>query len=163
MGGTLRRSDAMGKTKKGHSAGEYKSSLKHSVSNKFQAGWLQEDDRHLWLEDYGMDVDVSSRNPQAGCQAPSEGAAAGATAARAAAAGAAASCQQEARTKHSREPGMEQCGTSVMQAGSVDFELQAVSPPTANQRCSVRHAAASLDIKQRVEQQVTDKLALAAL
>eukprot|EP00983_Pelagomonas_calceolata_P081797 1155703-Pelagomonas_calceolata.AAC.1 len=46
-----------------------------------------------------------------------------------------------------------------MQAGSVDFELQAVPPPTANQRRSVRHTASSLDIKQRVEQH---KLVLAA-
>eukprot|EP00983_Pelagomonas_calceolata_P086481 1156769-Pelagomonas_calceolata.AAC.5 len=55
----------MGKTKRGHSAGEYKYSLKHGVSNKFQTSWLQEDDRHLWLEDYGMDVDGVYK---AGCE-----------------------------------------------------------------------------------------------
>eukprot|EP00983_Pelagomonas_calceolata_P086781 1156832-Pelagomonas_calceolata.AAC.5 len=53
------------KTKKGHSAGEYKSSLKHGVSNKFRTSWLQENDRHLWLEDYGMDVDSVYK---AGCK-----------------------------------------------------------------------------------------------
>eukprot|EP00983_Pelagomonas_calceolata_P039781 1137333-Pelagomonas_calceolata.AAC.21 len=47
----------MGRTKKDHSAGECKSPLKHGVSNKFQASWLQENQRHLWLEDYGMDID----------------------------------------------------------------------------------------------------------
>eukprot|EP00983_Pelagomonas_calceolata_P055778 1144287-Pelagomonas_calceolata.AAC.1 len=36
---------------------ECKSSLKHGVSNKFQACWLQKYDRHLWLEDHGMDLD----------------------------------------------------------------------------------------------------------
>eukprot|EP00983_Pelagomonas_calceolata_P046462 1140189-Pelagomonas_calceolata.AAC.3 len=29
----------------------------HGVSNKFQASWLQENERHLWLEDHGKDVD----------------------------------------------------------------------------------------------------------
>eukprot|EP00983_Pelagomonas_calceolata_P132386 1161864-Pelagomonas_calceolata.AAC.7 len=47
----------MSRTKKGHSAGEYRSSLQHGVRNKFQASWLQEEERHWWLEDYGMDVD----------------------------------------------------------------------------------------------------------
>ena len=47
----------MSKVKKGHSAGEYKTGLKHGVSNKFQASWLQENERHLWLESYGKDVD----------------------------------------------------------------------------------------------------------
>mmetsp|Transcript_7064 Transcript_7064/g.16951 ORF Transcript_7064/g.16951 Transcript_7064/m.16951 type:complete len:88 (-) Transcript_7064:348-611(-) len=43
--------------KKGHSAGEYKNSLEHGVSNQFQASWLEENERHLWLEEHGKDVD----------------------------------------------------------------------------------------------------------
>eukprot|EP00983_Pelagomonas_calceolata_P119796 1160640-Pelagomonas_calceolata.AAC.6 len=57
--------NAMGKTKKGHSAGACKSSLKHGVSNKLQASWLQENDRQLRLEDHGMDADGVSK---AGCK-----------------------------------------------------------------------------------------------
>eukprot|EP00983_Pelagomonas_calceolata_P126039 1161265-Pelagomonas_calceolata.AAC.9 len=49
--------NAMGTAKKGHSAGENKLASKQSVSNKSQASWLQENDRHLWLEDHGMDAD----------------------------------------------------------------------------------------------------------
>ena len=47
----------MPKVKKGHSAGEYKNELKHGVSNQFQTSWLKENDRHLWLEEHGLDVD----------------------------------------------------------------------------------------------------------
>eukprot|EP00983_Pelagomonas_calceolata_P079587 1154750-Pelagomonas_calceolata.AAC.3 len=52
-----KKRNAMGRTKKPHSVGEYKPSLKQGVSNKFQASWLQENERHLWLEDCGMDAD----------------------------------------------------------------------------------------------------------
>eukprot|EP00983_Pelagomonas_calceolata_P084446 1156361-Pelagomonas_calceolata.AAC.7 len=56
------------KTKKGHSAGEFKSSLKHGVSNKFQASWLKEDEGHLWLEDHGKNVNgVSDSSSNSGC------------------------------------------------------------------------------------------------
>ena len=48
--------NAMSKVKKGHSAGEYRTGLKHGVSNQFQDRWLQENERHLWLEYHGMDV-----------------------------------------------------------------------------------------------------------
>eukprot|EP00983_Pelagomonas_calceolata_P029607 927563-Pelagomonas_calceolata.AAC.7 len=88
------------------------SSLRHVVSNKFQASWLQENDRHLWLEDYGMDAD----GPRAGCQAPKE--------------------QQPPASKTPAQSTAESLawngGTLVMQAGCVDIELQAVPPPTAN-------------------------------
>ena len=30
--------------------------MKHGVSNQFQDRWLQENERHLWLEYHGMDV-----------------------------------------------------------------------------------------------------------
>eukprot|EP00983_Pelagomonas_calceolata_P032027 1004952-Pelagomonas_calceolata.AAC.3 len=47
----------MDRATEGRSAGECQLSLKHGVSNKFQACWLQEYDRLLWPEDHGMDVD----------------------------------------------------------------------------------------------------------
>eukprot|EP00983_Pelagomonas_calceolata_P100594 1158588-Pelagomonas_calceolata.AAC.3 len=56
----------MPKTKKGYSAGEYKNSLEHGVSNQFQASWLEEHERHLWLEEHGKDVDGVLRQGASG-------------------------------------------------------------------------------------------------
>eukprot|EP00983_Pelagomonas_calceolata_P032573 1021261-Pelagomonas_calceolata.AAC.1 len=61
------------KTKKGHSAGEYKNSLKHGVSNQFQASWLEENGRVQVVWDCVQLPFGDHQGPRADCQAPKEG------------------------------------------------------------------------------------------